>query len=288
MVADHCARADRRDHCFGGAARAARRRAARNTAADSQRHHASAGRRDRDRCQHWRLVGAVGGDCGGEELPGLRGAGAARQVAGKKLGGLVGGVVYAVSESLTGDLGQPRVVVAGPVNAVAMKLVGEIGIHVGVRRGGQRDRSRCHRCQSSQLLAQSHCCPSRLIPCIPSGSVVAVSSAAGAREGVPTAAGGAAWVWTRRGHQNQRPSSAAMDGVMKERTTRVSKSSPSMMVEPIWPAMRRSLTSMEPMVKAKTIPAAVTTPPVPPMARMMPVLSPAWISSWNRDTSNRL
>src|SRR5277367_1322156 len=82
----------------------------------------------RDRCQHWRLVGAVGGDCGGEELPGLRGAGAARQVAGKKLGGLVGGVVYAVSESLTGDLGQPRVVVAGPVNAVAMKLVGEISI----------------------------------------------------------------------------------------------------------------------------------------------------------------
>jgi hypothetical protein len=52
-----------------------------------------------------------------------------------------------------------------------------------------------------------------------------------------------------RGHQNQRPSSAAMAGVMKDRTTRVSKSSPSMMVEPIWPAMRRSLASMEPTLQ---------------------------------------
>ncbi len=69
-----------------------------------------------------------------------------------------------------------------------------------------------------------------------------------------------------------------MAGVMKDWTTRVSKSSPSMMVEPIWPAMRRSLASMEPMVKANTRPAVVTTAPVLPMERMMPVFSPAWIS----------
>ena len=75
---------------------------------------------------------------------------------------------------------------------------------------------------------------------------------------------------------------------MNDRTTSVSKSSPSMMVEPIWPAMRRSLLIIDPMVKANTSPAAVTTPPVPPMERMMPVFSPAWISSWNRETSSRL
>ncbi|CDO08306.1 hypothetical protein BN977_03865 [Mycolicibacterium cosmeticum] len=42
------------------------------------------------------------------------------------------------------------------------------------------------------------------------------------------------------------------------------------------------------MVNANTRPAEVTTDPVPPMDRMMPVFSPAWISSLNRDTNNRL
>jgi len=77
---------------------------------------------------------------------------------------------------------------------------------------------------------------------------------------------------------DQRPSSAAMAGVMKDRTTRVSKSSPSHDGGADLPAMRRSLTSMEPMVKANTRPAVVTTAGAPPMERMMPVFSPAWIS----------
>ena len=42
------------------------------------------------------------------------------------------------------------------------------------------------------------------------------------------------------------------------------------------------------MVAANTRPADVTTPPVPAIDRMMPVLRPAWISSLNRDTSSRL
>ncbi|COW15324.1 Uncharacterised protein [Mycobacterium tuberculosis] len=42
------------------------------------------------------------------------------------------------------------------------------------------------------------------------------------------------------------------------------------------------------MVKANTSPAAVTTDPLPPIARMMPVLIPAWISSLSRATSSRL
>ncbi|SIK59017.1 Uncharacterised protein [Mycobacteroides abscessus subsp. abscessus] len=42
------------------------------------------------------------------------------------------------------------------------------------------------------------------------------------------------------------------------------------------------------MVTAKTRPAAVTTPPVPAMARMMPVFNPAPVSSLNRDISSRL
>jgi hypothetical protein len=90
------------------------------------------------------------------------------------------------------------------------------------------------------------------------------------------------------GHQNQRPSSAAMDGVMNERTTSVSNSRPGPIVVPTWPMIRRSLTTMEPMVNANSRPADVTTLPVPPMARMMPVFSPAPISSLNPDTSSRL
>jgi hypothetical protein len=38
---------------------------------------------------------------------------------------------------------------------------------------------------------------------------------------------------TRCGHQNQRPRSAATDGVMKERTISVSNNSPRPMVVPI-------------------------------------------------------
>ena len=90
------------------------------------------------------------------------------------------------------------------------------------------------------------------------------------------------------GHQNQRPMRAAMDGVMNDRITRVSNNRPSAMVLPTWPATRRSLTSIDAIVKANTRPADVTTAPVPAIDRMMPVLMPAWISSLNRETSSRL
>ena len=43
-----------------------------------------------------------------------------------------------------------------------------------------------------------------------------------------------------------------------------------------------------PETAANTMPADVTTPPVPAMDRMMPVFKPAWISSLNRETSSRL
>lgn len=50
----------------------------------------------------------------------------------------------------------------------------------------------------------------------------------------------------------------------------------------------RSLAAIDIIVKANTRPAAVTTDPVPPIERMIPVLIPAPISSWNRETSSRL
>ncbi len=92
-------------------------------------------------------------------------------------------------------------------------------------------------------------------------------------------------VW---GHQNQRPSSAAIAGVMNERTIRVSNSRPNAMVVPTCPTVRSSLIAMELRVNAKTSPADVTTAPVPAIARMIPVLKPALISSLNRDTRSKL
>ena len=57
---------------------------------------------------------------------------------------------------------------------------------------------------------------------------------------------------TTCGHQNHRPSSAAMAGVMNERTIRVSNNRPSAIVLPTWPATIRSLTNIEAIVKADT------------------------------------
>ena len=66
-----------------------------------------------------------------------------------------------------------------------------------------------------------------------------------------------------------------MDGVMNERTIRVSKSRPSAIVVPICPRTTKSLKTNDAMVKANTRPAAVTTDPLPAIARMIPVLIPA-------------
>ena len=93
---------------------------------------------------------------------------------------------------------------------------------------------------------------------------------------------------TACGHQNHRPSSAAIDGVMNERTTKVSNNRPRPMVVPSWPIISKSLNIIEAMVKANTRPAFVTTLPVPPMARMMPVRMPAPISSFIRATRSKL
>ena len=62
---------------------------------------------------------------------------------------------------------------------------------------------------------------------------------------------------------------------MSARTTRVSSKSPTAMVVPICAMLSTLLPSSASMVIPKTMPAVVTTPPVPPNARMMPVLMPA-------------
>ncbi len=93
---------------------------------------------------------------------------------------------------------------------------------------------------------------------------------------------------TFNGHQNHGPRMAAIDGVISERTISVSSSSPIPMVIPPWPTLSRSPEIMAPIVNANTSPAAVTTVPVLPIERMIPVLIPAPISSLNRDTSSRL
>ncbi len=66
-----------------------------------------------------------------------------------------------------------------------------------------------------------------------------------------------------------------MDGTTSARTTRVSIKSPTAMVVPIWAMLSTLLPSSASMVSPKTMPAVVTTPPVPPNARTMPVLMPA-------------
>ena len=79
-----------------------------------------------------------------------------------------------------------------------------------------------------------------------------------------------------------------MDGVMKARITRVSNSRPIPIVVPTCASTFRSLMPNDIMVKANTRPAAVTTDPLPPIARMIPVLMPAGSSSLSRATSSRL
>jgi hypothetical protein len=78
-----------------------------------------------------------------------------------------------------------------------------------------------------------------------------------------------------KGHQNQRPSSVAIDGVTNDRMMKVSSNNPRPMVVPTWPIDRRSLVIIDIMVKANTSPAEVTTPPVLARARMSPVFIPA-------------
>ena len=62
---------------------------------------------------------------------------------------------------------------------------------------------------------------------------------------------------------------------MNDRTTSVSNSRPRPMVVPTWPITVSSLTAIDIIVKANTRPADVTTEPLPPIARMIPVLTPA-------------
>jgi len=79
-----------------------------------------------------------------------------------------------------------------------------------------------------------------------------------------------------------------MEGVMNARITRVSNNNPNPIVVPIWAATVIALTDIDIIVNANTRPAAVTTDPLPPMARMIPVLMPAGISSFIRATNSRL
>lgn len=79
-----------------------------------------------------------------------------------------------------------------------------------------------------------------------------------------------------------------MEGVINARITKVSNNRPIPIVVPIWATTTMALTDIDIMVNANTRPAAVTTDPLPPMARMIPVLMPAGISSFIRATNNRL
>ena len=93
---------------------------------------------------------------------------------------------------------------------------------------------------------------------------------------------------TRCGHQNHRPSSAAIDGVMNDRMISVSNMRPSPMVVPTCARMRSSLKAIDAMVSANT------SPPRSPRAAASHcpddagVFRPAWISSLKRATSSRL
>ena len=56
---------------------------------------------------------------------------------------------------------------------------------------------------------------------------------------------------------------------MKARITKVSNNRPIPIVVPIWATTTMALTAIDIMVNANTRPAAVTTDPLPPMARMI-------------------
>src|SRR5262245_5592485 len=193
---------------------------------------------------------------GAEELPSLSGGGASLEVRGDERG---------------------RLVTLLAVDPVPVQPIREI--RVGIGPGGPRD---C-KCRDHDDDPENKPCERDLdVLCTPHAEAPVGNAGTG---DVAVRSGR---LRTRNGHQNQRPRIAAIDGVINERTTKVSNSSPSPIVVPPWPIAIRSLVTMDAMVTAKTRPAAVTTPPVAPVALMIPVLMPAPISSLNRETTSRL
>ena len=81
--------------------------------------------------------------------------------------------------------------------------------------------------------------------------------------------------------------SAAIDGVMKARTIRVSKSRPRPIVVPICPRIWRSL-KMNAAIVAANKPGRGHDGTRAAIARMMPVLIPASSSSLNREINSKL
>jgi hypothetical protein len=57
---------------------------------------------------------------------------------------------------------------------------------------------------------------------------------------------------------------------MKARITNVSNNRPNPVVVPIWAITTMALAAIDIMVNANTRPAAVTTDPLPPVARVFP------------------
>src|SRR5882672_2256743 len=90
--------------------------------------------------QDRQLLGAVGVDRGTKELPRLLGGAALLQLDEDELRRLVGIRIGAVVQPLTGDLSDPRVVILPPVNAIRMEFIREIGVRIGMRRRGERNR----------------------------------------------------------------------------------------------------------------------------------------------------
>ena len=144
-------------------------------------------------------------------------------------------LVEPVVEPLTGDLADPRVVVLLAIDAIGVEFVGEIRIGVCVCRRGEHQSWRDCRGSDRGETCTFHV-PTYLI------GPVGWSSA---RPPAPTLTGVSAGRWggvghgegfgrvrTFWGHQNHRPISAAIDGVMNDRITRVSNNRPRPIVVP--------------------------------------------------------
>jgi hypothetical protein len=90
------------------------------------------------------------------------------------------------------------------------------------------------------------------------------------------------------GHQFHRPIIAAMAGTVTVRTTNVSISRPTPMMNPVCTIAERLPNSRPNIEAAKMMPAEVMTPPVERTARMMPERMPEPDSSRIRVINSRL
>lgn len=106
--------------------------------------------------------------------------------------------------------------------------------------------------------------PGYSLPPLPDTSVVGTA---------PTGAVGRA-PRSRLGHQFHRPSSSTTAGTISDRTTKVSSSTPTATLKPVWKRSWSGRVISAAKVPARMIPADVITPPVRPSARRVPAWRP--------------